>query len=102
MGPGSCVSERSAGSESSEHPLVATILARASALMPAPVGPAHRLERLARAAIDTYPNEPWVRFVAGMSLYRIGQPERAESELRSAWRSSQRGRRLRWTGAYLP
>ena len=68
--------------ESSEHPLVATILARASALMPAPVGPAHRLERLARAAIDTYPNEPWVRFVAGMSLYRIGQPERAESELR--------------------
>jgi eukaryotic-like serine/threonine-protein kinase len=68
--------------ESSEHPLVATILARASALSPALVGPADRLERLGRAAIETYPNEPWVRFVAGMSLYRIGQSERAQSELR--------------------
>jgi tetratricopeptide (TPR) repeat protein len=68
--------------ESSEHPLVATILARSSALMPGPVGPADRLERLARAAIDTYPNQAWVRFVAGMSLYRIDQPQRAESELR--------------------
>jgi serine/threonine-protein kinase len=68
--------------ESSEHPLVATILARVCALLPAPVGPADRLERLARAAIDTYPNEAWVRFVAGMSLYRIGQLQRAEPELR--------------------
>jgi serine/threonine-protein kinase len=70
--------------ESSEHPLVATILARASALFSTPLGPADRLERLARAAIDTYPNQAWVRFVAGTSLHRIGQPKRAESELRKS------------------
>jgi serine/threonine-protein kinase len=69
--------------EGSEHPLVATILARSSALLSRPGVPADRLERFGRAAIATYPDQAWVRFVAGLVHYRLGQFDGAESELRT-------------------